>query len=161
MQRSPMLRSHLHLLRSAARSSVVTSQLFAIIGALGVPTEHVAGHREGKLVLAQEHFSGACPFEERGLFLGVSARDDLDAGIDPARDSDHAARLRRVRRGDHQHARFMNMRLDEDPGFGGIAEHRRHVLARSFSTISRLSSTTTIDTPLAISASPMRPPTRP
>ena len=120
-------------------------QLSIIISGNGVSPEHVARRGDGELVLTHEHFARKPFFEEHRLFFAMGTHDNFDVGIDRACDPRHAARFGAVRRGDHQHARFVDVRLNEDARFRGIAEHCRHVLSRKPSTISRLSSTTTVD----------------
>jgi hypothetical protein len=100
----------------------------SLSAANGVSPEHVARRSNGELVLAHKHFPRNFLFEEHCFFFAMGAHNNFDAGIDRARDPGHAARLSAVRRGDHQHARFVDVRLDEDAGFRGIAEHCRHVL---------------------------------
>src|SRR6516162_7875817 len=86
----------------------------------------MARHGEGELVLTQEYFPGIFLFEKHRLFLAVRAHHRLDARVHRARDLNHAAHVKRVRGGDHQHARPLDMRLNEDGGLGSIARDGRY-----------------------------------
>ena len=102
--------------------------LTAIHGPGRVALQDVKDHAAGELVLAEKNRSGIFLFQQRGLFLAVRAHDDLDSGVDRARGLDHAADVERVRRGNHQHARAMDMRLDQNGGVGGVAGDGRDVV---------------------------------
>src|SRR5919106_1985905 len=131
------------------------------LGCRGIAVEDMLDHAAGELVLAEKDFPDVFFFEQRRFFFAMGAYDGLDARVDGAGDFDHAAHVQRIRRGDHQHARPLDMRLDQYIGIGSVPETAGMPLWRSFSTISRFSSATTKEMPLAVSASPMRRPTRP
>ena len=95
--------------------------------------EHVLAHIPGQFAFAEKDFPGIFLFQQLRLFLAMRAHDGLDARVDGPGDLDHPADVQSVRRGDDQHARALDMRLDQHHGLGGIAGYRRNpFLARRF-----------------------------
>ena len=97
-----------------------------------VALQDVLDHVAGELVLAEKNCSGIFLLQQRGLFLAVCAHDDFNSGIDRARGFNHAPHVKCVRRGNHQHARALDMRLDEHGRVGGVAGDRRYVFCAQF-----------------------------
>ena len=75
----------------------------------------------GELVLAEKYFAGVFFFEQRDLLFAVRAHDRFDARVDGARDLDHAPDIERIGGRDHQHARAVDMGLNQYVGIGSVA----------------------------------------
>ena len=91
-----------------------------------VTVQNMLDHAAGELVLAEENLAGFFLLEQCRFFFAVRAHDGLDARIDGARDLDHAAHVEGVRRGDHQHARAVNVGLNQHIGIGSVAGDGRN-----------------------------------
>lgn len=109
---------------AAGRPSMIVSGYVAL--------KHIARHSEGELVLAQKNFAGVFFFEKHRFLLAVRAHHRLDPRIDRAREFDHAAHIQRIRCGDHQHACAVDMCLNQNRWFGGVAGNGGHTTLAQF-----------------------------
>ena len=127
-----------------------------------VSLKHMPCHSHGKLMLAQKHLAGNVFFKGGQLFIAVGTHNHLDVRIHGARESrPYGARPRYPARA------TTNMRADANALESGRRARRhcrtppRYHSRAASRRFHELSSTTTIEMPFAVSAVPMRRPTRP